>query len=326
MTSIKDWLQIFLITYNRATCLDRTLAQVLADDSPVRDFDITILDNASTDDTVNVIRKWQSLRPNLKHIRHNRNISGNGNIVRAMELATKEYLWTICDDDDYDWTGWHELEERINAGAELICVADYLLNERTRQLPEYQLWQMTFVPAIVVKTSLLTDTAMKNAYDSIYSMFPHATIPVMFLNQGKTIHTLAHGIVKNGMAVGTDVSYVRGCTKTDVFQRNRTMNWTVGYANVAANLKDRKLAHRCFRVAIDGDSPNRMGCWEFYAQTFERFRGHENRMQLVDLIMQTGWVMRTLLRIISCVQETPVYWLMLKYRDWHARRLAAARS
>ena len=315
---MKDKLQIFLITYNRAACLDRSLAQVLADDSPVRDFDITILDNKSTDGTVGVIRKWQAVRPNLKHIRHNRNISGNGNIVRAMELATKEYLWTLCDDDEYDWQGWKELEERINAGDELICVADYLLDSRTRSLPEYQMWQMSFVPAIVARTSLFTETLMRNAYDNIYTMFPHLVLVASYLNAGGKIYTLTKHVLDRGHAVNAD-DFVRGCVREDVFVRNRQMNWLVGYANIATNVKDRSLARRCFYAPIDGPTANRIGWWEVYAQIFLLFRGRENKMHLVDIMQVVGPWSRMIIRIIGVVQNTPLYWITLKFREWHAR-------
>ena len=116
----KDRLQIILPTYNRAPQLKRTLEQLLADDSPVKDFDITILDNRSTDGTSNVIKNAQSLHPNIKHIRHRHNVGGNANIAKALEMGEKKYLWVICDDDLYDWTGWSNVEELIDNGEKLM--------------------------------------------------------------------------------------------------------------------------------------------------------------------------------------------------------------
>ena len=74
---------------------------------------ITILDNASTDGTSDLIKEYFKKFPNIVHIRHNRNIGGNANIVRAFESATKEYLWILCDDDFYCWDYWNELEQAI---------------------------------------------------------------------------------------------------------------------------------------------------------------------------------------------------------------------
>ena len=59
MTSISDSLDIFLITYNRAKSLDKTLSQILSVESPIRDFEIQIIDNNSTDNTREIVAKWQ---------------------------------------------------------------------------------------------------------------------------------------------------------------------------------------------------------------------------------------------------------------------------
>ena len=58
LMSIKDKLQIYLITYNRKIQLEHTLKQILAKDSPIRNFDITILDNASTDGASELIDEY----------------------------------------------------------------------------------------------------------------------------------------------------------------------------------------------------------------------------------------------------------------------------
>ena len=58
-------LDIFLITYNRAPYLKRTLEQIFSAESPVKDFPITIIDNNSTDGTADVIKNFQADFPNI---------------------------------------------------------------------------------------------------------------------------------------------------------------------------------------------------------------------------------------------------------------------
>ena len=126
---MKDKLQIVLITYNRKKYLQRTFDQIFAKDSPIKDYDITILDNASTDGTSELIKEYKLKFPNINHIRHNINIGGNANICRAFELGVtsgKEYVWVLCDDDKYDFSNWHEVEREINAKKDIICVCDYV--------------------------------------------------------------------------------------------------------------------------------------------------------------------------------------------------------
>ena len=97
--SIKDKLEIIIVTYNRKVSLEGTLSQLFAPESPVKDLDITVLDNKSTDGTFEVVRQFCKKHQNLKHVVNNRNIGGNGNIARAFETAKKEYVWVLCDDD-----------------------------------------------------------------------------------------------------------------------------------------------------------------------------------------------------------------------------------
>ena len=56
--NLKDKLDIVLITYNRKNCLQKTFEQIFAENSPIKDFDITILNNASTDGTSEFIEKY----------------------------------------------------------------------------------------------------------------------------------------------------------------------------------------------------------------------------------------------------------------------------
>ena len=65
--SVSELLDIFLITFNRAKALDRTLEQLLDDKSPIKDFEINIIDNNSSDNTSLIVQKWQKNHPNLKY-------------------------------------------------------------------------------------------------------------------------------------------------------------------------------------------------------------------------------------------------------------------
>jgi len=62
-------IDIVLITYNRATQLNQTLKALLAPESPVRDFPITIMDNASTDHTSQVVACQASNKTNIQRHR-----------------------------------------------------------------------------------------------------------------------------------------------------------------------------------------------------------------------------------------------------------------
>ena len=127
MKDISDILDITLITYNRAPYLEKTLAAVLADESPIRKCELTILDNRSTDGTAQVIDSFRARHPNVRHVVNRFNVGGNANIARALERYEKPYHWVLCDDDKYDWSGWPGVEAAMDAGAKIICVGDRYL-------------------------------------------------------------------------------------------------------------------------------------------------------------------------------------------------------
>lgn len=57
--NIKNKLQIIIITYNRAEKLNKTLIQLLENDSPVKEYNILILDNNSTDNTSDLVKNFR---------------------------------------------------------------------------------------------------------------------------------------------------------------------------------------------------------------------------------------------------------------------------
>ena len=101
-TLLKEQLEILLPTYNRKKHLLRTLTQLTAPESPVRSCSLTVLDNASTDGSSELIEEFAAKIPTIKHIRHAKNIGGNANIARAFEMARAEYVWVLCADEADD--------------------------------------------------------------------------------------------------------------------------------------------------------------------------------------------------------------------------------
>ena len=97
-----DVLEIMLITFNRCELLENTLSQLA--ESPFARCRITVLDNYSTDLTPQITAKFSDKFPNLHILRHNRNIGGDYNFLRAVELSTSVYTWILCDDDNYDFS------------------------------------------------------------------------------------------------------------------------------------------------------------------------------------------------------------------------------
>jgi len=309
--SAKDKLQIVLITYNRERHLSETLSTLFSDASPVKYFDITILDNHSTDGTRALVEKHQSTHPNLKYICHNKNIGGNANIARAFEIATREYLWVICDDDEYDWSAWSDVENAIDENHNVICVADFNIPNDKRSDTAYLIHQMGFLPSIIISTSLLSAEAIRNIYDSTIFMLPHLAPIIMHINQGGKIFLSPRPIVHFGEH-RADSSFIRGYLPSSIFNRARTMTILVAFANLIANLHDRDLARRCFKVLIYGDHLFKIGTYRFLCDIFLHLNGHKNDMHITDLTMQAPFLLRIGIRFVHMLSNTFLYPLLTK--------------
>jgi len=263
--SIKDRLQLILITYNRAFHVENTLTKLLSDDSPIKDFDILVIDNNSTDKTAEIILDFQKKYSNITYIKNKYNVGLAGNIVKALDSANKDYLWILGDDDLYDFSNWTEVENAINNNEKLICVARYVLPEEKKHDVATQIFQITFLTGAIYSTSLFNDVTIKNAYDNIYTLFPHIPITISYINSGGKIYVVDKPISDNGMNLKTtDCSYTRGVTnKGELYDRTNEMSWILGYANVISLLKDKNLQKECLRVAIP--YKDIYGSWEnFY--------------------------------------------------------------
>jgi len=87
---------IAIPTYNRAGLLGASLRSAL--EQQYSDFQILVLDNASTDDTAAVVKSFGDRR--VKYIRNERNIGLFRNWNRTVELNQSPYLVVLQDDDE----------------------------------------------------------------------------------------------------------------------------------------------------------------------------------------------------------------------------------
>ena len=211
----------------------------------------------------------------------------------------------------------------MRRGEKLICVGDrYLPSEaKGRSDPALQLQQMTFLPSIIYGPGTITDTVMRNAYESTFALFQHLAPVVAHLNRGGTIYVAKRGIVRPG-EYGNDISYTRGSAKEEVFARSRTMTLAVGFANLTLNLKDRRLSKRAFRALVFGPQ---MGALGFFGEIFFRLRGVDGASAFRDIMNQSPLWAKFILVPLRLIQNSPLYhiltskWLYTKARqvtDW----------
>ena len=88
-------LTVGIPTFNRAEWLRETMESVLA--QTFTSFRLIVSDNASDDDTPNVIRSFGDER--IDYVRSDRNVGLIGNFNRLVELTDTEFLMILPDDD-----------------------------------------------------------------------------------------------------------------------------------------------------------------------------------------------------------------------------------
>ena len=243
--TLKNKLDILLITYNRCEELQETLNELLAENSPIKDYSIKIIDNNSTDDTYNVVQSFMQKYSNLSYAKNKYNIGGNANIMKAFYEAKNEYVWILADNDHYCWDNWSEVEKAVEDGVDAIFVSTYGCPE----ISIAQLYnQATFLPGVIYKTSNIDDTVMGNMAYNISNMFPHSALMAKIINQNGNIYIVKKEIVSIGdnrdKKTGKHI-YTRGYDNSYMHPYLKEMSWLTGYANSILLLNNKNIRNIC---------------------------------------------------------------------------------
>ena len=238
---MKDLLEIIIPTYNRKVHIERTLLQLTAANSPVKDCQITVLDNASTDGTTEIVKGLAARHSNIKYIRHRKNIGGNANIARAYETATFPYVWVICDDDSFKWDSWPEIENALRTGDyDLLLTRKEEMRNTSDIARIYK--QCSFVPACIYKTSVITETVLINMHNNVTFLFPHLVLACAVFNKKGRIF-LPQGEIMDKCTLAEDVydeGYTRGA-KGYMPAYRADMFFTAGFLLSTQMIEDKKL-------------------------------------------------------------------------------------
>jgi len=241
--NIKEKLKIVLITYNRKNYLKDTLNTFLSDNSPVKDFDITIIDNHSTDGTTEMLQDYANMYNNITHIINPINIGGNANSCKAFcEYLNKEYIWVICDNDSYDWSSWNEIEYAVENKYDVI------MTRHCQNNISELFYKANLISSAIYKTENITSSVVENMYDNIRYSFPHLAVMAKNLNDNNKIFIVNNDIVKVGINPGYTTTLIRGRENKDIPDFKKNMFWSVGYFNSLALINSKEKQHKI----IDG--------------------------------------------------------------------------
>ena len=290
--SVKENLEIFLITYNRFEKLKYTLSRLL--DSPIRNYNIKILDNASDDGTKEFCEKFVQEHHNFKYIRNKINLGISGNIIKAMELASKKWLWILCDDDDFDWNNWGEIEDALNSDEYDIVHTTYSEGFRSEEYA-YIINEEAFIPTCIYNTKHITPLTMQNAYAMSYTLLPHHAIGCKVINEKGKIYVPQNRCVLQGTS--DKLNFIR-IPKKGMFHRLDDFQLLSGYVGAYKLIEDEVQRQKCNEVLCLGDNFKGSMCWfvsdnprhNLY-NVFEILLSvnDENKKSMINLLLQNGY-------------------------------------
>jgi hypothetical protein len=99
MTQPRPRLSICIPTYNRAGLLEYCLENLRALDAHGLDYEVVVLNHASTDNTAELLTKLQAGWPNLRVYHQTKQVTLAGQCVAALRLARGELAFLMADDD-----------------------------------------------------------------------------------------------------------------------------------------------------------------------------------------------------------------------------------
>jgi len=134
-------LTIAIPTYNRADCLKLLLSE-LAKQIPGDSVELIISDNASPDNTPEVVEHFASQGMIFRYTRNNVNVGGDANFLQCYEMAQGEYFWIVGDDDVIVPGGLKRILSILEKRKyDLINVSSYAYHDEYCPRPEPKSWK-----------------------------------------------------------------------------------------------------------------------------------------------------------------------------------------
>lgn len=123
-------ISILLITYNHSSYIDEALASILRQDYE-GEIDLIIADDASTDETIDIIRSYEvsDVRFKFRYLSNNNNIGITKNYQRAFAACESDYV-AIMEGDDI-WVHRSKLTKQVALLEEhaecVLCGSNYFV-------------------------------------------------------------------------------------------------------------------------------------------------------------------------------------------------------
>ena len=172
----ENLLTIIIPTYNRYQILDKSL-ELLNNLREKLCFTLMVCNNASTDKTSVVIRKWESIVPNMEVVSHKHNVFFDRNVASGYLRVQTEYCWVLGDSYSISEETLRNvlmyLREKkpdaliVNWKRDPVRKPDTVYNDSTILLRELG-WYTTMLPSCVISKKFIEKRRLERYFDSAF--------------------------------------------------------------------------------------------------------------------------------------------------------------
>lgn len=134
---MKDpFISVIIPNYNHARFLDERIQSVL--NQTYKNFEVIILDDKSTDNSVEVIEKFRH-NPKIAHIIYNEKNSGSTfkQWSKGFSLAKGDYIWIAESDDSCEYTLLENLVKKIDENIVVAYARSLQIDENNNKRPYF---------------------------------------------------------------------------------------------------------------------------------------------------------------------------------------------
>lgn len=208
-----------IITYNRAEHLNKTLTAFF--NGGFSTSVVHVLDNASTDETQQLLCDWQKKWPYLKCHRNLYNIGGNANILKTVEISSTPYHWVVGDDDQL-----HFESEALQELLDVLTVAEADIIRLGWLVPDANKGKLIEAKKVVssesffyASISMISSVILKRekvvcylplAFQAVADSYPQLIAPIRSIEENKSlkIYSLKNNLMTH--VPSQDVGYFYG--------------------------------------------------------------------------------------------------------------------
>ena len=295
---------VHLPVYNKGKYLRECLDSVLAQD--FQDFEIIAVDDASTDDSYEILNEYASKHENIKVFQNTRNLGTLHTRKRCLEEAQGEYMVFVDADDMAEPHMIRELyRTAVAAGADFVqCAADIYNPENTITSELEQRYRKHFSSikpftatgrdvlhslAYPIRTNFWISMVKKHVYKSIIPHVPDTR--VQHGNDGLMIYLMTYFAKKYTTLNKILYKYRANSSSSNLIIPSPE--------TACAHIKSRALIIECIKDFMDRVEP----AWDMEEQPFPRFSEKEFNYSVHLMERSLGKHPESRAKLYQCLSE-----------------------